>query len=173
MSEYQLKFVNVKLKKVNEFGMVTVDQVRNNSWVVNAGLPIEVQEGEKDFEFKLGSDGGLVGDENFVADVTELDTEWVGQFDSFVGSELMKCVFAESFTGVLVFEAIFVGKGRRVLPISQRFLVFHAGTPAALYSCSNLQAAWSAATRLVKGVALSEEVKELSLSSIKRRGPRP
>ncbi|MCC8447240.1 hypothetical protein [Xanthomonas translucens] len=67
MSDYHVKLVNVRLKKITESGAAATDQVKNNSWVVSAGLPIEVQGNERDFEFEESFDGDLIGDENFVA----------------------------------------------------------------------------------------------------------
>ncbi|WP_155604422.1 hypothetical protein [Xanthomonas translucens] len=173
MSDYNVKLINVKLKKITKSGAAAIDQVRNNSWVVSAGLPPEVRGDERDFEFEESLYGGLAGDGNFVAEASEVDPEWIGQFDLVVGSEMMKCVFADSFTGVLVFEVVFLGKGRSPIPLPQRFLVFQAGNPAALYSCPNVDSAWAAAISLVNREALSAEVKKLSLAPVRKRGPRP
>ncbi|NIJ72249.1 MULTISPECIES: hypothetical protein [unclassified Xanthomonas] len=173
MSDYHVKLVNVRFKKIKESGEATADQVRNNSWVVNAGLPVEVQRGIRDFEFEEGFDGELIGDEDFVVEASELDGRWIEGFDMAVGSELMKCVFSDSFTGVLVFEALFIGRGRKSISLPKRFLVFQAGNSGALYSCPDVNSAWAAAAKLINGQALSSEVKGLSLSLPRRRGPHP
>ncbi|WP_295945645.1 hypothetical protein [uncultured Xanthomonas sp.] len=172
MSDHHVKLINVRLRKINESGDLTLDQVRNSSWVVSAGLPTAVQGDEKDFEFKEGLDGGLIDDESFVADASEIDREWLDGFDLVVGDEMMRCVFADSFTGVLVFEAAFLGKGRRVIPLPRRFLVFQAGNPAALYSCPDVASAWAAATSLVNGEVLTAKAKKLRLSTVRKRGLR-
>ncbi|MBO9740124.1 hypothetical protein J7432_14140 [Xanthomonas axonopodis pv. begoniae] len=173
MSECHVKLINVKLTKITESGVAAIDQVRNNSWVVSAGLPAEVQGGEKDFDFEKSPDGNLIGDGNFVADASEVDPGWMDHFDLVVGGEMMKCVFADSFTGVLVFQVEYLGKGKKVIPLPRKFLVFQAGNPAALYSFPDVQAAWAAAISLVKGEVLSAKVKRLSLSAFRRRSPRP
>ncbi|WP_340650075.1 hypothetical protein [Pseudoxanthomonas winnipegensis] len=173
MADYKFNLINVRLRKINESGELAADQVRNNSWIMGAGLPVQVYRNERDFEFKVGDDGALVDDEDFVADISEADKEWIDNFDLVVGSEIMRCVFANSVTGVLVFEAMFLGRGKRALRFPARFLVFQAGDSAALYSCPNLSSALSAVDSLVSGKALSADVKELNLLPLWRRKPRP
>ncbi|MCC4595084.1 hypothetical protein NRY95_12630 [Xanthomonas campestris pv. phormiicola] len=146
------KCVGVGIKRINESGEATMEQLSENHWIVAVHSPLNI------FKRCARVDvGEIAGDweweVNFVDDESHVDRQIVNGFEEVISQELVNRGVVDALNGISVFEVVFYGRNGVLHIIPRIYLVLKSSSPVALYSCSSLALAWGAALALSRGEA--------------------
>lgn len=154
------KYVAVELRKINESGEPTLDQVAQNIWIASTKSPFDARERIS----SLNPDRPPTGwGYDFADRDSQLDRDLQNGFDEVIGQELVDRGVVDSVSGISVYEVVYTGKSGRLLKSKTRFLVLQSSGNTCLFSCDNLALAWGVAKALARKEPVPDGAKSLVL----------
>lgn len=154
------KYVAVELRKINESGEPTLDQVAQNIWIASAKSPFDARERISSSNTDSSPTDWRY---DFADSDSQLDRDLQTGFDEFIGQELVNRGVVDSLSGISVYEIVYTGKLGRLLKSKTRFLVLQSSGNTCLYSCDNLGLAWGVAKALARKERVPDGAKSLFL----------
>lgn len=145
------KLVVVEFRKVDPLGRPTLDQFFKSNWICDARSAIGYQGMSPTLERAVGSCGALLAQ-----DESELGASWSTALPGEIWEVLESLGMFSELSGIAVFEVVLHGKAGPVLTNrNRRFLVVQRGSANVIYSCDNVNDAFSVANQIASGVGVS------------------